>query len=64
MEALSPTGIQVPVDGHTDPEAATHDRRSEVVGLQHVEGSSDARRVVPRAAVGQELRGGVQGTGA
>jgi hypothetical protein len=64
VEALSPTGNQVFVHWPTDLETATHDRRSEVVSSQHVDGSYDARRVVPRAAVGQRLRGGMQGTGA
>jgi hypothetical protein len=36
----------------------------EVVGCQHVDGVRDARRVVPRATVGQRPCGEAQGTGA
>ena len=64
MEALSPTDNQVLVSGRCDPQTATRERQSEVVGLQHVDGSNHARRVVPRATVGQRLCGGMQGTGA
>ena len=63
VEALSPTGNQVLVDRAADAEAARRDRRSEVIGLQHVDGSSDARRVPPRAMVGQRLGRGMREPG-
>ena len=50
MESLSPMGNQVRGGWSIGPEAETHDRSSEVFGLQHVDGSSDARRAMPRGS--------------